>query len=77
MECRLEGCNGSVVLNSKKTVLLRNGCHSFRTSYPCEKCGYLHFLSICGEKKSLAGVSNRQGKKAFFKNGKVIFKEEE
>lgn len=70
MVCKEAGCNGEI--DQGNLVSLRVGCGpAYSGTYPCRKCGRLHWESD----GSL--VFNRGGSRAFLSTDKIVLKNED
>ena len=69
MECKEKDCGGEVEVSSDKAVSLQVGCGGRCSpradTYPCDKCGSLHF----GDGSSAA---TRGGASVFLVDGEVV-----
>lgn len=67
MKCRNEsgGCQGTVMVSDRVAIAVQVGCDKFRDSFPCDKCGLLHFE--CG-----AVVTYQYFDRFFLEHGEIV-----
>lgn len=67
MKCEEKECRGQVRCDNSVRLLV--GRASFDFAYPCNICGRLYWYN---------GIPvGRRGKKAFFKNAKIVYKNDQ
>lgn len=74
-KCTEEDCSGLIIVSSDNAAVMRTGCHSCDTAYPCNTCGRLHW-------DDRTPLNNRDGDAAFLidgrqgvrgKDGEIVF----